>query len=72
MLSVLQLLHDCPKGLLFQAKSWNKLGILERQKMLQAGQVFFRRLSVDFALVLPFSAGSISIFDRGSMRVRFI
>jgi len=29
-------------------------GILERQKMLQTGQVLFRRLSVDFALVLPF------------------
>jgi hypothetical protein len=28
--------------------------ILERQKMLQTGQVLFRRLSVDFALVLPF------------------
>ena len=28
--------------------------ILERQKMLQKGQVLFRRLSVDFALVLPF------------------
>jgi hypothetical protein len=28
--------------------------ILERQKMLQTGEVLFRRLSVDFALVLPF------------------
>jgi hypothetical protein len=28
--------------------------ILERQKVLQTGQVLFRRLSVDFALVLPF------------------
>jgi hypothetical protein len=28
--------------------------ILERQKMLQTGQVLLRRLSVDFALVLPF------------------
>jgi hypothetical protein len=28
--------------------------ILERQKMLQTGQVLLRRLCVDFALVLPF------------------
>jgi multidrug efflux pump subunit AcrB len=32
--------------------------ILERQKMLQTGQVLFRRLSVDFALVLPFNDSS--------------
>jgi hypothetical protein len=32
--------------------------ILERQKMLQTGQVLFRRLSVDFALVLPFKDSS--------------
>jgi hypothetical protein len=32
--------------------------ILERQKMLQTGQVLFRRLSVDFALVLPLKDSS--------------
>jgi hypothetical protein len=32
--------------------------ILERQKMLQTGQVLFRRLSVDFALVLLFKDSS--------------
>jgi hypothetical protein len=32
--------------------------ILERQKMLQTGQVLLRRLSVDFALVLPFKDSS--------------
>ena len=32
--------------------------ILERQKMLLTGQVLFRRLSVDFALVLPFKDSS--------------
>ena len=32
--------------------------ILERQKMLQTGQVLFRRLSVDFALILPFKDSS--------------
>jgi hypothetical protein len=32
--------------------------ILERQKMLQTGQVLFRRLSVEFALVLPFKDSS--------------
>ena len=32
--------------------------VLERQKMLQTGQVLFRRLSVDFALVLPFKDSS--------------
>ena len=42
MLSVWQLLHDCPKGLLFQAKSWNKLRILEKQNLLQMSQVLFR------------------------------
>jgi hypothetical protein len=32
----------------------NSARILERQKMLQTGQVLFRHLSVDFAFVLPF------------------
>ncbi|MBV8176141.1 MAG: hypothetical protein JO151_16480 [Verrucomicrobia bacterium] len=32
--------------------------ILERQKMLQTGQVLLRRLCVDFALVLPFKDSS--------------
>ena len=36
----------------------NSTRILERQKMLQTGQVLFRRLSVDFALVLPFKDSS--------------
>ena len=39
--------------------------ILERQKMLQTGQGLFRRLSVDFALVLPFkdSQGGTSTLE---------
>jgi hypothetical protein len=32
--------------------------ILERQKMLQTGQVLFRRPSVSFAMVLPFKDSS--------------
>jgi hypothetical protein len=40
------------RGKISRAKPWAR--ILERQKMLQRGQVLFRRLSVDFALVLPF------------------
>ena len=48
--------------------------ILERQKMLQTGQVLFRRPSVNFALVLPFkdsqgtSAVELSDFKRNSLR----
>ena len=48
--------------------------ILERQKMLQTDQVLLRRLSVNFALVLPFkdSQGTsnleLSDFKRNSLR----
>jgi hypothetical protein len=37
---------------------WVITRILERQKMLQTGQVLFRRLSVEFALVLPIKDSS--------------
>jgi hypothetical protein len=49
--------------------------ILERQKMLQTGQVLLRRLSVNFALVLPFkdsqggtSSLELSDFKSNSLR----
>jgi hypothetical protein len=49
--------------------------ILERQKMLQKGQVLLRRLSVNFALVLPFkdsqggtSSLELSDFKSNSLR----
>jgi hypothetical protein len=43
--------------------------ILERQKMLQTGQVLFLRLSVDFALVLPFKDFSGRDLDPGAGRL---
>jgi len=56
-----------------QAKETTR--ILERQKMLQTDQVLLRRLSVNFALVLPFkdSQGGtsnleLSDFKRNSLR----
>jgi hypothetical protein len=44
--------------------------ILERQKMLQTGQVLLRRLSVDCALVLPFkdSQGGTSTLERSDFK----
>ena len=44
--------------------------ILERQKMLETGQVLFRRLSVDFALVLPFkdSRGGTSTLELSDLK----
>jgi hypothetical protein len=47
--------HTSP--VLLQEESYGTR-ILERQKMLQTGQVLFRRLSVDFALVLHFKDSS--------------